>query len=299
MGLFAVESAPQLEIYVQDYYPTGHTTGGRRPSDDRTYNQADGPYTNQPNARYLGLPRVRRSLSPRRWPRTVPAPRRVRLHPVHQNPTGANWYNDWTFFNQQFLPDWKAAVDKIARSTPARSGRSGHRSPGDASWHADRTSVWLDYAKQTGTLPLFMIWHELGIDNLATYRSHYDEYGPWRRRRASRRSRSTSPSTGSSATWACPVNWSSGFDVRGHQGRRADGVLETTRATSPTTPLVPTGERRVVDVQVVRRPGGPAASGQGHPAAVNVADTLQGISARSTAPTRRPRCCTEDRAPTR
>ncbi|MFI2757181.1 hypothetical protein, partial [Streptococcus suis] len=47
-GFFA-KNGQQLDIYVQDYYPDWAYNGGRRPGDDRTYDQATGTYTNQPN----------------------------------------------------------------------------------------------------------------------------------------------------------------------------------------------------------------------------------------------------------
>lgn len=172
-GFFA-KNGTQLDIYVQDYYPDWAYNGGRRPSDDRTYNQADGTYTNQPNGIWDYLEVV--EFVTEAVATQSQHPDEYVFIPFNE-PDGGNWYTDWTFFNQQFLPDWKAAVDKI-REVYARHGLAAPviGGPGDASWHADRTSVWLDYAKQTGTLPQFMIWHELGIDNLATYRSHYDEY---------------------------------------------------------------------------------------------------------------------------
>lgn len=171
-GFFA-KNGTQLDIYVQDYYPDWAYNGGRRPGDDRTYNQADGTYTNQPNGIWDYLEVV--EFVTEAVATKSEHPDQYVFIPFNE-PDAGNWYADWNFFNQQFLPDWKAAVDKI-REVYTRHGLTPViGGPGDASWHADRTAVWLDYAKQTGTLPQYMIWHELGIDNLATYRSHYDEY---------------------------------------------------------------------------------------------------------------------------
>lgn len=172
-GFFA-KNGTQLDIYVQDYYPDWAYNGGRRPGDDRTYDQADGSYTNQPNGVWDYLEVV--EFVTEAVATQSKHPEDYVFIPFNE-PDGGNWYNDYTFFTQQFLPDWKAAVDKI-REVYARHNLPAPviGGPGDASWHADRTSVWLDYAQQTGTLPQYIIWHELGIDNLATYRSHYDEY---------------------------------------------------------------------------------------------------------------------------
>ena len=171
-GFFA-KHGTQLDIYVQDYYPDWAYNGGRRPGDDRTYNQADGSYTNQPNGIWDYLEVV--EFVTEAVATKSDYPDKYVFIPFNE-PDGGNWYADWNFFNQQFLPDWKAAVDKI-REVYARHGLTPViGGPGDAAWRPDRTAVWLDYAKQTGTLPQYMIWHELGIDNLATYRSHYAEY---------------------------------------------------------------------------------------------------------------------------
>lgn len=171
-GFFA-KNGTQLDIYVQDYYPDWAYNGGRRPGDDRTYSQADGSYTNQPNGIWDYLEVV--EFVTEAVATKSAYPDKYVFIPFNE-PDGGNWYADATFFTQQFLPDWKAAVDKI-REVYARHGLTPViGGPGDAAWRADRTAVWLDYAKQTDTLPQFMIWHELGIDNLATYRSHYAEY---------------------------------------------------------------------------------------------------------------------------
>ena len=143
-GFFA-KNGTQLDIYVQDYYPDWAYNGGKRPGDDRTYNQADGSYTNQPNGIWDYLEVVEfvteavatKSAHPDKY---VFIPFNV--------PDGGNWYADNTVFTQQFLPDWKAAVEKI-RAVYARHGLGDPviGGPGDASWRADRTATWLDYAK--------------------------------------------------------------------------------------------------------------------------------------------------------
>lgn len=172
-GFFA-KHGKELDIYVQDYYPDWAYNSGRRPGDDRTYNQATGAYTNTPNGVWDYLEVV--EFVTEAVATQSDYPEKYVFIPFNE-PDGGNWYGDWAFFNQYFMTDWKAAYDKInevyARHDLPKPVIGG---PGDAAWRADRTAVWLDYVKQTDTIPQFMIWHELGIDNLATYRAHYDEY---------------------------------------------------------------------------------------------------------------------------
>jgi hypothetical protein len=172
-GFFA-KNGTQLDIYIQDYYPDWSYNGGRRPGDDRTYDQATGSYTNQPNGIWDYLEIV--EFVTEAVATQSDYPEKYVFIPFNE-PDGGNWYNNRDFFAQYFLTDWKAAVDKI-REVYARHALAAPviGGPGDAAWQPERTSVWLDYAQQTGTLPQYMIWHELGIDNLATYRSHYEEY---------------------------------------------------------------------------------------------------------------------------
>ena len=97
---------------------------------------------------------------------------------------------------------------------------------------------------------------------------------------ASARSRSTSPSTACSATWACPgqlIQWLA--IMRGHQGRRADRVLELRRQLQRQQRPAQRRQRRMVDVQVVRRPGRQRDRRRSHRPRSNSVDTLQGIGA--------------------
>lgn len=172
-GFFA-KNGKELDIYVQDYYPDWAYNGGQRPGDDRTYNQADGTYTAGGNGIWDYLEVIEFVTEAVATQSSYPD--KYVFIPFNE-PDGGNWYNNFDFFKQNFLTDWKAAYDKI-HEVYARHGLAAPviGGPGDAAWHADRTAIWLDYVKATDTIPEFMIWHELGIDNLATYRSHYAEY---------------------------------------------------------------------------------------------------------------------------
>lgn len=172
-GFFA-KHGEDMYIYTQDYYPDWAYNGGQRPGDTRTYDQATGAYTNTPNGVWDYLEIVEfvteavatKSDRPQDY-----------VHIPFNEPDGGNWYNDWGALKDTFLADWKASYDVIQK-VYARHGLGTARvgGPGDASYHADRTADFLDYAKSTGTLPQVMIWHELGIDNLATFRSHLEDY---------------------------------------------------------------------------------------------------------------------------
>ena len=139
-GFFA-KHGTQLDIYVQDYYPDWAYNGGRRPGDDRTYNQADGSYTNQPNGIWDYLEVV--EFVTEAVATKSDYPDKYVFIPFNE-PDGGNWYADWNFFNQQFLPDWKAAVDKI-REVYARHGLTPViGGPGEAAWRPDRTADLLE-----------------------------------------------------------------------------------------------------------------------------------------------------------
>lgn len=172
-GFFA-KNGKDLDIYVQDYYPDWAYNGGRRPGDDRTYDQATGTYVDGANGVWDYLEVV--EIVTEAVATQSSYPEQYVFIPFNE-PDAGNWYGDGDVFSQYFMTDWKAAYDKI-HEVYARHGLADPviGGPGDAAWRAERTAVWLDYVQATDTIPEFMIWHELGIDNLATYRSHYAEY---------------------------------------------------------------------------------------------------------------------------
>jgi hypothetical protein len=164
----------QLYIYIQDYYPDWAYNGGRRPGDDRTYNQADGSYTAVPNGvwDYLEIVEFVTEAVATQSSR----PQDYVFIPFNEADAG-NWYNNWGALKDIFLGDWKATVDKI-QEVYARNGLDPAviGGPGDARWQPQRSADYLDYALANDVLPDIFIWHELGIENLATFRSHLAEY---------------------------------------------------------------------------------------------------------------------------
>ncbi len=103
-------------------------------------------------------------------------PRDYVLIPFNE-PDGGNWYPEWPEHREQFLADWLAVVGVI-RGVWARHGLGEPRigGPGDMQWQPERTADFLEFAAVHHCLPQVFIWHELGIDNLGTYRGHLREF---------------------------------------------------------------------------------------------------------------------------
>jgi hypothetical protein len=172
-GFFA-KHGQELAVYVQDYYPDWAYHGGVRPGDTRTYDLANGTYVEQPNGIWDYLEVV--EFVTEAVATKSAHPEKYLLIPFNE-PDAGNWYGNWATMKDIFLADWKAVHDKI-QEVYARHGLAPARigGPGDAAWRPARSRDYLRFAKDTGTLPDVFIWHELGIDNLATFRSHMAEY---------------------------------------------------------------------------------------------------------------------------
>lgn len=163
-----------MYIYVQDYYPDWPYHGGVRPGDTRTYRQADGTYTGTPNGVWDYLEVV--EFVAEAVATTSKRPQDYVFIPFNE-PDGGNWYANWDSLQDTFLADWTAAYGKI-QEVYARHGLGHARvgGPGDTRWQPERSADLLAYAKAHAVLPDVFIWHELGIDNLRTFRSHHAEY---------------------------------------------------------------------------------------------------------------------------
>ncbi|WP_204745610.1 hypothetical protein [Glycomyces paridis] len=172
-GFFA-KHGEDMYIYVQDYYPEWPYNGGRLPGDDRTYDLADGTYTEAPNGVWDYLEVV--EFVAEAVATDSDRPQDYVFIPFNE-PDGGNWYPDWANQKDRFLADWQASYDKI-QEVWARHGLGHARigGPGDTRWQPERSADILAFAKEHDSLPDVFIWHELGIDNLANYRRNFADY---------------------------------------------------------------------------------------------------------------------------
>ncbi|MHA6511015.1 hypothetical protein [Tessaracoccus sp. Z1128] len=160
-GGFFAKHGRDMYIYIQDHYPDWPYHGGRRPGDG-----PDGTWA------FLDVvERITEAVATR-----SARPRDYVLIPFNE-PDGGNWYPEWPEHREQFLADWLAVVGVIRRVW-ARHGLGAPRigGPGDMQWQPERTADFLEFAVVHDCRPDVFIWHELGIDNLGTYRGHLREY---------------------------------------------------------------------------------------------------------------------------
>lgn len=183
-GFFA-KHGDDMYIYIQDYYPDWAYNGGVRPGDTRTYNLTTGTYTSVANGVWDYLEVVKFVTAAVAEQSDYPG--QYVFIPFNE-PDAGNWYADWGAMKTTFLADWSATYQAIQTIWAAHGlGHARIGGPGDASWQPTRSGDILTYAKANNVLPDVFIWHELGISNLATYRSHYAAY------RALETARSISP----------------------------------------------------------------------------------------------------------
>lgn len=172
-GNFFAEHGEDMYIYVQDYYPDWPYAAGTRVGDERTYDQATRAYTAGGNGIWDYLEVV--EFVTEAVATTSEHPQEYIFIPFNE-PDGI-WYQNWSTMKDQFLTDWDAVHAKIQQVYERHGlGKATIGGPGDSRWHADRSRDLLAHAKQAGNLPDVFVWHELGIDNLATYRSNYAAY---------------------------------------------------------------------------------------------------------------------------
>ncbi|MDN4483498.1 ricin-type beta-trefoil lectin domain protein [Demequina lignilytica] len=94
---------------------------------------------------------------------------------VPYNEPDGIWYQNWNGGEREnFLADWDAAYRTIREMDPDAIIVG----PNEAIWHADRVTDLLTHAKDAGTLPDIMAWHELGTGSLGAsgFRAHLEEY---------------------------------------------------------------------------------------------------------------------------
>lgn len=102
---------------------------------------------------------------------TAGHPQRDRLVWVPFNEPDWIWYADWSAAGRdRFLADWDAVVAVIRAEHPG--GRIA--GPNEADYHPRRVRDVLTHARDHGTLPDVVSWHELQPRTMETYRAHLD-----------------------------------------------------------------------------------------------------------------------------
>jgi hypothetical protein len=159
---FFASGQKDIYVYVQDEYPDWPYNGGVRPGDANN----DGVWDY--------LPILQAAVD--KIATTSAHPEDYIFIPFNE-PDGGNWYPNWSTQKAQFLADWSAAYNTIQQVYAAHGlGHAKVGGPGDSTWHADRTTDLLSYAKANNQLPDVFIWHELGVSNLGTFRGNVTQY---------------------------------------------------------------------------------------------------------------------------
>lgn len=159
---FFAGGGKDLYVYAQDMYPDWPYNGGKRPGDAN----GDGVWDYLPVLKQVVEEVATTSAHPEDY-----------VFIPFNEPDGGNWYPDWATQKDQFLADWTAAYTTIQQVYAEHHlGHARVGGPGDSVWHPDRSSDFLSSAKQRSELPDVFIWHELGTNNLATFRGHFAEY---------------------------------------------------------------------------------------------------------------------------
>lgn len=160
---FFAGAGKELLVYVPDMYPDWPYNKGKRPGDANN----DGVWDYLPIIRQVA----------EKIATTSAHPKDIVFVPFNE-PEGP-WYpvGDWATQKDIFLADWSAAYQTI-QDVYAEHGL-GHAKiggPGWYAWHQQPSADLLAYAKAHNELPDLFIWHELGTNNLATFRGNYAQY---------------------------------------------------------------------------------------------------------------------------
>lgn len=159
---FFASGGKDLYVYIQDEYPDWAYNGGTRPGDANN----DGIWDYVPILRAAVEKVATQSAHPENY-----------IFIPFNEPDAGNWYPNWTTQKAQFLADWTTAYETIQSVYQAHGlGHAKIGGPGDSAWHADRSTDLLSYAKAHAELPDVFIWHELGTNNLASFRGNVAAY---------------------------------------------------------------------------------------------------------------------------
>lgn len=148
-------------VYMQDQYPDFPYNGGNRPGDANN----DGVWDYLPIVKQEAETIAAQSAHPKQYV-FIPF-----------NEPDLDWYTNWSNDKQQFLSDWSAVYQTIQQVWTAHGlGHARIGAMGDGSFHTDRTTDFLTYAKAQNQLPDVTIWHELNPGSLAAFRGHMATY---------------------------------------------------------------------------------------------------------------------------
>ncbi|MFJ4221909.1 CBM35 domain-containing protein [Curtobacterium luteum] len=148
-------------VYMQDQYPDFPYNGGNRPGDANN----DGVWDYLPIVKQEAETIATQSAHPKQYV-FIPF-----------NEPDLDWYTNWTNDKSQFLSDWSAVYTTIQQVWTAHGlGHARIGAMGDGSFHSDRTTDFLTYAKAQNQLPDVTIWHELNPGSLANFRTNMSTY---------------------------------------------------------------------------------------------------------------------------
>ncbi|WP_255252614.1 CBM35 domain-containing protein [Curtobacterium sp. 'Ferrero'] len=148
-------------VYMQDQYPDFPYNGGKRPGDANN----DGVWDYLPIVKQEAETIATQSAHPKQYV-FIPF-----------NEPDLDWYTNWSNDKAQFLSDWSAVYTTIQQVWTAHGlGHARIGAMGDGSFHSDRTTDFLTYAKAQGQLPDVTIWHELNPGSLANFRGNTSTY---------------------------------------------------------------------------------------------------------------------------
>lgn len=147
--------------YMQDQYPDFPYNGGNRPGDANN----DGVWDYLPIVKQEAETIATQSAHPNQYV-FIPF-----------NEPDLDWYTNWSGQKQQFFADWSAVYTTIQQVYASHGlGHAKIGAMGDGSFHSDRTTDFLTYAKAQSQLPDVTIWHELNPGSLANFRNNMSSY---------------------------------------------------------------------------------------------------------------------------
>ena len=160
---FFAGGGKDLYVYIQDEYPDWAYNGGKRPGDAN----GDGEWDYLPVLRAAVEKVATQSQHPENY-----------IFIPFNEPDAGNWYPNWSTQKDQFLADWSAAYSTIQAVYAAHGlGHAKIGGPGDSvAGTPTAAPTTSPTPRRNDQLPDVFIWHELGTNNLATFRGNVTQY---------------------------------------------------------------------------------------------------------------------------